>query len=47
MDDIEPEGEQTHDQAENFVIDSYLYACSLSDLEPAEETVRAILRCRA
>jgi hypothetical protein len=45
-DGIEPEGEQTPERAENLAVDAYLYACSLSDVEPAEETVRAILRRR-
>ena len=46
MDDIQPEGEQTPEQAENLAADSYLYVGSLSEVEPAEETVHAILLSR-
>jgi len=42
MDDIQPEGEQTPEQAENLAVDSYLYVGSLSEVEPAEETVHAL-----
>jgi hypothetical protein len=34
MDAIRSEGAQTPEQAENLAVDSFLCACSLSDVEP-------------